>query len=103
MIDDALTDIANALLRLRGAFAKHRLKAPVALKIASREEMIKLGTLLRSSTQFDYAADLDAARGDGELSVNVCGVKISAEVGPDMRRVSTIAFQEGLPHSRRMR
>ena len=94
---DALTDIANAVLRLRHAFKKHGLKSPVGIVIEDQHEMSNVGMMLRSSTRFDYLTDLDSPRAGGEVAVSVCGMTISAKAGPEMRRVSTIAFHEGLP------
>lgn len=97
MSDETLTDIADAILRLGHAFQKHGLGTPVRLEVANQEQMIRLAMMLRSSTQFNYATDLDAPRRSGDLTVNVCGLQIGVRAGAEMRRVGTICFVEGLP------
>lgn len=72
MDEEAFTDIANAIMRLRQAFLRHHLQPPIALEIGSRED----ATRLRASMPRDLIHAQPQMRDKGpEIVFNLAGVE----------------------------
>jgi hypothetical protein len=75
MSDEAFTDIANAVLRLRHAFLKHNLNPPASLELASHDDAAKLRDMLpREMVMATPSMGNDPARPD--IVFPVCGVEM---------------------------
>jgi hypothetical protein len=75
MGDDAFTDLANAVLRLRGAFLKHGLTPPKAIELGSFEDGARLrATVDNNLVHFDPG--MGRSDSNPDMVGNLCGVEI---------------------------
>lgn len=72
--EEIFTDIAEAIYRLRRAFKKHHLEAPVAIELGSHEDMMRL----RDCVPAEYLNVGPMLLERPSLVANIAGVDIVA-------------------------
>ena len=74
--DDAFTDIANAIMRLRAAFAKHHMNPPKSIELASNKDGTKFRHMISSSLLAPMARFDPDKPANAEIAISLCGVDI---------------------------